>query len=216
MCLDRSGTENTLLTRLQEVSRRSQTRKSDDDWATKVYDLCREVWASLGDCQDQDTMSSSMKAFVDLVQEDDTFTVAQMAIPEFRSWQTHNIGKAGKDILTAVDVLRTLTVQNQNRTQAYYDLQQPHYHLEKLIFHQAELHRVCHLLYDHDKLNSEEEAKIWEWMSARPRNERVEEGSLKEALQGLGNRGDLKDEFQGLGGENKGGEIFGADLSLPN
>lgn len=204
MCLDRSNTENGLLTRFQELSRRSQSSKSDDDWATKVYDLCNQFWESLGDYQDQDTTPPPTKAFVALVQEDDAFAIAQMAIPEFRSKQTHPTEKIRNDILTSILVLRA-TVQDQARTQAHYDLKQSHYQLEKRIFHQAEICRAGHLLYDHDKLSSEEKEKVWDWVSARPKNE--EGAKSEEAVHGSGSRGDLEDDIHDLSMGNKGGEM---------
>lgn len=149
----------TITDRLRDLSLQDRS----NDWGAKVENLCESFWAVL-ECEN--IAIDDVRLFVDLILQEDAFTLARLVIPELRSANavstTPNENK--QYILERTAYIRARQIADGTKNPADFDT--PLYRSEKYIFAQAELFRAkvafesCRPMTAHEK----EEFETW-WKS---------------------------------------------------
>ncbi|KAL8868498.1 MAG: hypothetical protein Q9198_008157 [Flavoplaca austrocitrina] len=173
-----SQANDVLLDRFSEVLRRPQCL----DWATKVQDLCETVWARFEKhAQDAGRYVTPMTK---LLQDQVTFAIAALVIPEFRNASHTEQNPLKRRVLESTAYLQTHFAKITARDRMYYNRQQPLYLHEKEIYAQAEIQRAHALLYNGLGQEQREAVEIWlknppSCLSSCPKEEFIETKSDK-------------------------------------
>ena len=143
-------------------------REKDPDWAAKLEHLCETFWVYLDHADgDAAPLQEVINAFLKVLLDSQTFFVARLVIPDFRSEPATEHKNLHKQyVMKQTAHLRTEQINMETTTSTQFD--DPLYRAEKDIFAEAEMYRAGLLLYNRGNLGKTEREEFQAWWEARP------------------------------------------------
>ena len=135
------------------------------DWGAKVQYVCETIWSALDDAND--ILADDINNFINFLSDNDTFSLAELVIPEFRDkGSAPHVNGHKRHIMSSLTTLVDKRNIDLSKTQEAYDT--PLYRAEKRAFYDADLHRMQLFLRQSRRFTPEEQAKIQLWIEQCP------------------------------------------------